>query len=165
MENKKKRKFGNINYLSIIFIIGIIILIFGNSISWEKGKESKVEKEITPSFDFYEEEVRLERILSKIKGVGRVSVMITYENDGVFNYLSDSSYENNSLNDEVKKSQTVVMTSGEPVMYEQKLPKVKGVVVVCDGAKNKNVRGDVISAVCAVMGVYEHRVGVFEANK
>lgn len=164
MQSGKMKKIGNIKYLFIIFIIGIIILIFGNSMSG-KDKEKKKMEETKESVSFergaYAEEMRLEEILSEIKGVGRVSVMVSYENNGTSNYLSDSTYESDA-GEGVKKSEKVVMTAGEPVEYEKKFPKVKGVVVVCDGAKSENVRRDVVSAVCAVTGVYEHRVGVFE---
>ena len=164
MEEQKKKLKGNISYLYIIFIIGIIILLFGNSILGKtKSKDDTKQSEVQLS-DLSEDEKRLEKILSEIKGVGSVSVMITYENGGVSNYLSDSTYENKNENADVKKTEKVVMTSGTPVVYEQTLPKVKGVIVVCSGAKNEQVKENVVSAVCAVTGVYEHKVGVFEKN-
>ena len=50
----------------------LIILIIGMVLIFASGREEKTEKrQIT-------EEQRLENILSDIKGVGRVSVMITY---------------------------------------------------------------------------------------
>ena len=36
------------------------------------------------------------------------------------------------------------------------------VVVVCDGAGKSSVKNDIVNAVCAVTGVYEHNVAVFE---
>ena len=158
---KKKKPKGYISYLGIICIIGIIILLFGNSISdkdTENTKQSEVQIERSGI-----DESRLENILSQIKGVGEADVMITYENSGTANYLADTTYESkNDTKTDTKKTQKIVMASGSPVMYENSLPKVKGVVVVCDGAGKSSVKNDIVNAVCAVTGVYEHNVAVFE---
>lgn len=158
MINLKNGKKSYINYLYIIFIIGIIILLFGNSIS-DEDKANNKKSEVQENHVITDEK-RLVDILSQIKGVGSVSVMITYENSGTANYLSDVTYENKDNTE--KNTKKVVMTSGEPVMYEEKMPEVMGVIVVCDGAENDYVKRNVIEAVCAVTGVYEHKVGVFE---
>ena len=158
MLTEKLKKKGYISFLYIIFIIGIVILLFANSIQ-EKKEDKPPEKEIASSGGLIDEE-KLCSVLSKIKGVGDVNVMITYENSGTDNFLSDVTNEKSERSE--KNVKKVVSSSGEPVIYERKTPKVKGVVVVCDGAASESVKADVCRAVCALTGVYEHRVGVFE---
>lgn len=161
MRNVEKEKSGKksyINYLYIIFIVGIIILLFGNTVL-ERGQSAPEQSE-EPHFEEAADEERLEAVLSQIKGVGSAKVMITYENSGTSNYLSDVTYENQ--NETKRNTKKVVMTSGSPVVYEKTLPKVMGVIVVCDGAGDSYVKSNVVKAVCAVTGVYEHKVGVFE---
>ncbi len=155
---EKFKKKGYISFLYIIFIIGIVIMIFGNSIQ-EKDKVKKAEDTIASDINLIDEE-KLCEVLSKIKGVGDVSIMITYENSGTQNYLSDITNEKGERSE--KNIKKVVSSSGEPVVYERKMPEVKGVVVVCDGAADEAVKAEVCRAVCALTGVYEHRVGVFE---
>ncbi len=157
MPEKKSVFKGNIKYLYIIFIIGIIILLFANS-NGEKKKEIPVKSEVQLKQDTDLEE-KLSSILEKIKGVGAASVMITYENSGKNNYLYDTTYDG-----EMPESKKAVVSAGSPVIYEQSMPEVKGVLVVCDGGGNTYVKKCVIEAVCALTGVYEHNVGVFETK-
>ena len=155
MMEKKSVLGGNIKYLYIIFIIGIIILAFANS-NKETKKETPVKSEVQLNKETDLEE-ELSSILENIKGVGAVSVMITYENSGKTGYLYDTTYDG-----DMKQSQKAVVSAGSPVVYEQSMPEVKGVLVVCDGGGNTYVKKCIIEAVCALTGVYEHNVGVFE---
>lgn len=68
----------NKNNLTIflIFIIGVVLMIVSG------GHKTAANKTVNQALPATAEEERLENILSEIKGVGEVSVMITYAADG-----------------------------------------------------------------------------------
>ena len=42
------------------------------------------------------------------------------------------------------------------------MPKVEGAIVIAEGAKNINIKTDIIKAVSSVTGLAEYKVQVFE---
>lgn len=121
-------------------------------------------------------ELRLVEVLSKIRGAGRVEVLITYEtsNEVVTATLSqtdvnvsESDRNGSQSHSEQRKEVTEVATvSGqngqEPIILYQKEPKVRGVIVVAEGASDPFVRLDLQRAVQAVTGASLNNIEVFE---
>lgn len=137
---KKLKKRNNIAML-IILIIGAAIIAFSS------GSGGKTE--VTANTANSGEEERLEEILSEIDGAGQVSVMITYEST----MEKDIAYDGD--NDRA-------VTSGGDVMVKREIyPKVKGVIVIADGADTPSVKQAIKEAVTAVTGAGANRVCVF----
>lgn len=137
---KKLKKRNNIAML-IILIIGAAIIAFSS------GSGGKTEVSEYPANSGEEE--RLEEILSEIEGAGQVSVMISYEST----MEKDIAYDGN--NDRA-------VTSGGDVMVKREIyPKVKGVIVISDGADIPSVKQAIKEAVTAVTGAGANRVCVF----
>ncbi|MBQ3037906.1 MAG: hypothetical protein IJD30_01875 [Clostridia bacterium] len=166
MKGKKITEFINIENNKIIFIIiliGVSFMLFGGM---GNTKKEKKDTPITVS-----EEERLCDILSQIKGVGRVSVMITYystdELDIAYetNKTSTQREEENSQNIQSNIDSQAVMSSGEPFVTRSIYPDVKGVVVAAEGAGDIEVREKIIKAVTTSLGVGSHRVCVAEKEK
>ncbi len=42
------------------------------------------------------------------------------------------------------------------------MPKIEGAIVTAEGAKNINIKTDIVNAVSAVTGLAEYKVQVFE---
>ncbi|MHB8063074.1 MAG: stage III sporulation protein AG [Ruminiclostridium sp.] len=124
-----------------------------------------------------EMESSLQSILSKIKGAGRVDVMITFfsgnesvpamdiktnENDtqekdkeGGSRIIKQSDIENKTIYEEnqgVKK----------PFIIKEVLPKVKGVVIVADGAEDAEVKINLAKATEALLDIAAHKIQVFQ---
>ena len=104
-------------------------------------------------------EARLEALLSEMAGVGRVKVMLTFEQTGeqvlAFEDRSGSGSE---------ESRPATVTEGgkqSPIVLTEHLPRVRGVVVLAEGAGNIAVRLNIIAAVGTVLGVDEKNVEVF----
>lgn len=137
---KKLKKRNNIAML-IILIIGAAIIAFSSG----SGGKTEVSEYTANSG----EEERLEEILSEIEGAGQVSVMISYEST----MEKDIAYDGN--NDRA-------VTSGGDVMVKREIyPKVKGVIVISDGADIPSVKQAIKEAVTAVTGAGANRVCVF----
>ena len=117
-------------------------------------------------------QTELEQILSQIAGAGKVSVMITYEGTGERYYATDVTSESTSSSDGTqeartraqeseKQSKKLVTPSNEPVLTKDNFPKVLGVIVVCDGARDVQVKQAVVTAVKAALDVADHKISVF----
>lgn len=142
-------------YLAVIFIIGIVLMMYSaHGAPTERGQSQEVRSE----------EERLEKIISDIKGAGRVSVMITYTSGAG----KELAYETKTNRSEKSGGTTenidtqAVITSGSPVILREMTPEVRGVIVTAEGAGNARVRADISNAVCAALGVMPHKVCIFE---
>lgn len=130
--------FGDKKTNSVIYIllaVGIFMLTLGGK-SMEHSTNTAVSSPDSGNFD---EEKRLEDILSEIEGVGEVSVMMCL--------TQNSRYEEQS-----------VFSNSEETDRE----KVAGVLVVADGASDAAVREKIVRATKAVLGVDSHKIEVLE---
>lgn len=123
---------------------------------------------------------KLEDILSKINGVGKVSVMITYSKTSqtVPLYNQDSSEKNTEESDKQGGTRKITETgtkteivykeeNGEKIPITQSVisPTIEGAIVTAEGANNATVKTNIIQAVEAVTGVATHKIQVFEMSK
>lgn len=184
-ENKEKR-IENLISLLIILVITLIvinkILDDGDSdenenleIKNEVGVEL-AEKNIKNTTADLEE--RLENILSKISGVGDVSVLLTYKESQalvpVYNINSSiSTIEEKDISGgsritETENLQKDVVTSNndsDVVTEKNIMPKVEGAIITASGADDVNVKSNIISAVEAVTGIATHKIQVFKMEE
>ena len=121
-------------------------------------------------------EVRLIEVLSKIRGAGKVDVLVTYETTGEI-VTAVSSRTDEEVRDAIagqdSSSQRSVSTVTEPalvkneagqtpIVLSEKEPTVRGVIVVAEGAAQLSVRRDLQNAVRAVTGAAISKIEVFE---
>lgn len=114
----------------------------------------------------YQLESRLEKILSGMRGVGRVQVMLVLDSraETVIASEEQSSKTDSGTTRSIKPS-TVSSSSGEePIILTELMPTVCGVIVVAEGAGDVAVQLDIISAVSTVLGIKQGKVQVFEMN-
>lgn len=123
-------------------------------------------------------EGRLKRVLSSIRGAGRVEVLITYESGtelvtamskNVNSNRSETSdgdkTSTNTQTTEVSEPATVNGAGGnEPIILVEKQPVVRGVIVVAEGAADIRVKLDLQRAVTAVLDIPLSRIEVFELS-
>lgn len=115
----------------------VIIAMFAVGVYINKNKDTYAYKNTpdapSPSTDVSTElEVRLENILSKINGVGKVDVMITYDAEPVS--AESSAATSNPL----------------------------GAIVIAEGADNLEVRIKIQQSVQTVLGIEARQVKIFE---
>ncbi|MBQ1893546.1 MAG: hypothetical protein II155_05515 [Clostridia bacterium] len=108
-------------------------------------------------------ESRLEAILSQIKGAGRVRVMITFDRGSEIVPARESQRstgENGS--NESSKPLTVSSSGGQsPIVLAQIMPKVRGVIVVAEGAGDIGVRNELERAAMTALGTDLASINVF----
>ena len=116
-----------------------------------------------------DDEARLEEILSQIKGVGKVSVMITYNSGAETEIAYDTNSSitrresgDNVINTEETNDCDAVMSSGKPFVKRYLYPEIKGVVVVAEGGGDILVKQRIQEAVMTSLGLAAHKVCVSE---
>ncbi len=147
----------HIQLLIIIFIIGTVLMTCFNT-----SEKEKVKVEAVGAQNESEEE-KLSGILSEISGVGDVSVMVTYYGTGEKDiaYETKSETANNEERSERSEDKKAVMSDGEPVIVRETYPKVKGVIVIAEGADDVQIKRAISDAVVAVLDVPAHRVCIY----
>ncbi len=159
----------NKNSLFIILLIGVMLLfsskiLFGDS--KQKNAQKSEQSDIEGGFD--QTEKRLEEILKKIDGAGKVSVMVTYDNSKEYVTVSDTkssvSKNGEGSKEDISNEKTTVMvknsSSYTPFVKNEINPKIRGVLVVADGGRNEKVKLNLKKAVCAVLDVEIHKVEI-----
>ena len=184
-QNSKK----NIENLAV-FLILLIITVIAINVIWNKDENKEQE---TPIYKVlaeedrkqsnileegeYDLEKRLEDILYKMSGVGKVKVLVTYsQTSSVIPVYSEN--ENSSVTEETdsgggtrkQESTSVnkeVVVDGEnnAITKTVLLPKVEGAIVIAEGGGNASVKANIIQAVAAVTGVATYKVQVFAMSK
>lgn len=124
-----------------------------------------------------EQKKELTAILKKIEGVGDVDVSIQYETGEVKVPAYDSSNQTTTteetdssggrrVSNQKNDGSTVVMSQNsengkEPVILQTYKPKVVGVLVVAEGAKNSKTKNDIEKAVTSLYNITANKVNVY----
>ena len=175
----EKKKIENL----ITFLILLVILIVALNSIYNEDESQAVEDKNQNLFTERNElhktefEIRLENILSTISGAGKVSVMVSYENEVKKIPMVDTknittiTSEKDSAGGERKTEETnieeivIYEANGNiktPVIQEYTLPKILGVIVVAEGAGDMTVREKLINAVTSVTNVASHKIQILE---
>ena len=187
-KNNNKKTIENL----VVFIIILIIVLLSINIIWGKDKKEnnknieKNNRELAISTDKESEDKNiltsknLEDILSKINGVGKVKVYITYSQTSqiIPMYNEDISQKDTQEADTQGGTRKVVETdTKKEIVYDEKSgtktiitqsivsPKIEGAIITAEGGNNTNTKANIIQAVEAVTGLPTHKIQVFEMEK
>ncbi len=158
--------------------IAVLLYVLGSSVDC-KGKEPSVPSVSVSSTESKDAlERRLIDVLSKIRGAGKVDVLVTYETNGEIvtatvrqtdEDVKDANGTGGSQTSrtirEVTEPATVETQNGHaPIVLYEKEPTVRGVIVVAEGAADFSVREKLQAAVRAATGIPIARIEVFEMS-
>ncbi|MBQ9940695.1 MAG: hypothetical protein IJO74_04055 [Clostridia bacterium] len=161
MLNEMLHKLGGIKKVSIltaVFLIGIGMVF--------SQKNSSLEEEFSYEFDYAQyvaqTEERLCEIISQTAGVGKVKVMITLESTPRLYYERNTRLRrtDGDVSNGIESEETLVFQEQKPILVTEIFPKVNGVAVVCDGAKNKSICEKIIGIVSCALNVSSNRIYV-----
>lgn len=152
-------KYANNKNLYIIVIIGVVFMLMSGS---GQKRETKAY-----NYDSYSDEERLENILSKIDGAGKVSVMVTYcgttSCDVAFEKKQNStSSENQTV---VSEESSAITSSGSPLVKGEVYPKARGVVIIAEGAGRAEVKKNITDAAAAALDIASYKICVLEGKE
>lgn len=171
---KKFRSIKNIEIIVAAVFIGIILLIFFSGNFLGQASEGKT---VTITLSDYGEAVekKMENILSKIDGAGKVSVMITFESGVEYITAITTNKQANSVTDEysggyrktdsIVESNNPVIVGGKAVILKEIEPRVKGAVVVSQGAGSIKVQIELIKAVSTLLNLKTDYIEIFAMSK
>ena len=190
-DGKDGRKIENLVVFAIILIITIIVI----NVIWN-GDEKKSTKDTTKDYskklasnttteetseacESSDLEKKLENILSKIQGVGKVKVFINYSqsSETVAMYNENSKVSQTEETDTSGGKRVIESTdsqkdivfkeeNGEKIPITQKIiqPKIEGGIITAQGANDATTKSNIMQAVEAATGIATHKIQVFEMN-
>ena len=189
-ETKNKKKIENLIFLIVLLIITIVIINYilnkdkkdndENVKDNSKTLANSITQEDTNSSSSDDLQIKLEKILGTIKGVGNVSVFISYSesSDTIAMYdektTVNSTEETDSAgglrNTTSTETQKNVIFSEEdgsqvPVTKKVVMPKIEGAVITAKGAGNATVKTNIINAVKSATGLSIDKIQVFEMEE
>ena len=147
----------------LIVLAGLLLMLLPSG-SDKQTEEVQQERE---TFSLEETERRMEEILSRIEGTGRLQLMLTLKS-GSRLYLAE--YTDDSTNGDEVQSQreTVTLHRGsgyeDVVITRQVYPVYQGALVVCQGADKAAVRLAVTEAVASLTGLSSDKITVVKWN-
>lgn len=163
--------------LMVVGIIGLMLILVSSFSSGEKltKNESQVFENKTSDTETYTTnlEKRLEGIISDMLGGTKVSVMITLESGTEYVYANevkvdagvkkDQAALKTEQNDSNQKTYVVIKDSDgneQALIITEKMPVVRGVVVVCQSGQTDAVSSAVKVAVKSALNIDEEKICV-----
>ncbi len=172
------------NQWAVVILIGILLLVIAIPVNPKKEEVMQEPERQTADIDVQNQAVdmekRLEQVLSKVEGVGKVEVMITLESSGEKIVEKDMTSTSRSVKEEEEggkssitteqeKGEETVYQNGEeggqvPYVVEEKEPKISGVMIVAEGGGQAVTAKNITEAVMALFGVEAHKIKVMKMN-
>lgn len=185
-EGSNKKNIENL----VVFLILLIVTVIAINMIWsedenhaeEENAGYKVLAEVDENSNIienseYDLQTELEDILSKMHGIGKVDVLITYsQTSSVIPIYSETQSSTvteetdsggGTRKQEASNVNKEVITNGnnEALTQTVMLPKVEGAIVIAEGGGNAVTKSNIIQAVSAVTGLATYKVQVFEMQK
>jgi stage III sporulation protein AG len=188
VEKTKNNKFPNFLIICLtIILVGILVVVGSDFLkSTSTFKINAVEKPITENISSTTQdseivaENKLKSVLEDIDGVGKVKVMITFDgseeqvpavniNDSTNNTKEKDTAGGTRETIQENNGSTIVITNdgtkNQPLITKTIKPKIVGVVVVAEGAKDRIIELKVTQAVTRLYNVPADKVSVFPMKK
>lgn len=155
-------------YVFLMAALGAFLLLLPSG--GEKSKDSAAPT-AAESFDRLALQSEMERILSSLDGVGKLSLMLTVDGGGEYVLAEDRTdsvrQSGAESAEQTRKTETVVLGSGgsaEIVVTQSVYPRFIGALVVCEGGGSAEVRLRVTQAVSALTGLSSDRITVVQGK-
>lgn len=154
---KKIRGIKGIGALAVIFTVGLALVLLPLGTSEEKEEQTFDCTEYVESL-----ETELCEMLSRVSGAGSVKVMVTLESGAAQYYERDTKTRrsDNGTTVSAETEESLVFEDKKPILVKEIFPEIKGVAVVCDGARKAAVEEKIINLVSCALNVPTHRIYV-----
>ena len=173
-------------FWGVLLIVGLLFAVIAWPVSGgdsDNAGKTSVSSELSAAQGVenltYEEQLekKLSDILSKVKGAGKVEVMITLESSSELVLQVDESQTSDDVHEEDSAggtrdsiqssySKDTVQTGSDdsPYVITEINPKVSGVLVIAEGAGSAAVKNEIYEAVEALFNLPVHKIKVLEAE-
>lgn len=160
---EKLKKIKGIEWIIVVVACLVIFLIYYSS-TFSKNVSTSSNATVSSSSQYAKEvEDKLSSVLSNVSGAGKVSVMLTLESGSeIIVAKTKEERTNTSANStSVTVVESPVIVGKEPLILMEILPKIKGVIVVAQGANDVAVRLELLRAVQALIDVDANKIEIF----
>ncbi|MBQ3251852.1 MAG: hypothetical protein IJB02_01230 [Oscillospiraceae bacterium] len=144
-------------YVLLVLIVGILFILIPTN-KHSDMQESAIQKQETAHIS----QSTLKEILSRIKGAGRVEVLLSLEHSAGNEYQTDKDASATSAG----RSTTVTVTDAQRnetgLVSKTIAPVYRGAIVVCDGADNPAVHLSIVNAVSNLTGLRSDQISVLK---
>lgn len=175
-ESKKQTKI-----LVTVGLIGMALILLSEMIPSGTAKKSTTPVLASTNEQYVQQmETKLTDMIGSIDGVGTVKVMVTLEHGAEKRFASETKSTEDKTQDyqgsDTKKVQQRVNSENKYILVDGEdgrealvsteiSPKVKGVVIVCQGADDAQVQQRVTNAVTTILGVGANQVCVTKSTE
>lgn len=146
---------GKYRYILLVLVAGLILMVL----------PAKKENPVVPVTKIQDSQPstqeQLQEILSRIKGAGKVQVLLTEQRGQETVYQADTDRSGDSL-----RSETVILSDSgraeEGLIRQVNPPQYLGALVVCQGGDVPTVRLAIVEAVMSVTGLKSTEITVLK---
>lgn len=174
---KEKLPKSKSGFLVVIGLIGMVLILISSLDIGTKEKSEKpqsVETSVNKTESYTENlEKRLEAVISNMLGGSEVSVLITLESGAEYIYADeiktdadvtkDQSALKTQESDSNHKTYVIIKDADgneQPLIVTEKMPVIRGVVIVCENGQTSNVATAVRLAVKSALNVDDSKICV-----
>lgn len=179
LRDKEKRRLWQ---LGALLLAGLLLMALSGGIAAadktaERPQEAGAAEVVAPASAEEALEQRLAAVLSRIDGAGEVSVSLTFARSAQAEYASNASTTVRTTEEagadgqirstsEQTASDSLVLAdgSGGPVLLQQTMAEVQGVLVVAEGGGSPAVRAQIAEALQNLLAVPAHKIVICQAG-
>ena len=152
IKNNKK-----IQYLILFCLILVAFVVFLFGYNNQKTITTTNKDFVTNYIDNLEN--KLANVLSKVNGAGNVSVIITVES-GMETVLAMKTTTKEDANGKIESETSPIVINGKTVVIKELYPKIVGVLIVADGAKNISVMSRLQQATVSLLNININQIEI-----
>lgn len=156
-----KELWGRYKYALLVVVAGMALLLVPGGEN-SRSKQA-MEEEMVARFDLEAMEEKLEHALSRIRGAGEVTVVLTLKESTRQVLARDT-----QVSDREQSSTAIVISRGsgveQTVPVQNIYPKFQGALVVCDGGSDAAVKLQLLEAVRALTGLSAEKISICKSR-
>ena len=160
---KQPKNTKTVLYCAVILVALLVFLLPGTLKKSEETIVCEEDKTQNDASSAAALEKKLEEILSSMRGAGRVRVMLTLDRTAEQIIASNEKNASGEKSTSSESRPATVQSGGreEAIVLSEVFPRIRGVIVIAEGAADIGVRQSIIAAVSTVLGIEEKNVEVF----
>lgn len=146
----------------ILSVLSLILLL----VFFDKNETSKKNTMESTNFQFYSEALRkeLETTLTKMSGVGKCTVFLTFSDEGETVYACDEDLTTSEGKIDSDRKYVLISSRSDGLVLKVYSPSVLGVAVICEGGDSTRVKNDVTELLSRTLGLTADRIAVKKMN-
>lgn len=152
-------KLKSIKHIEIILAVVAVVVMLAIYLSGFVGNKEKKTSATEAKPDYCAAmQAELADAIASVRGAGKTKVLVNWESgtEAIIAYVT-------SVNGNATNSSPQLVTEGgvtKPIVLKEIYPKALGVVIICEGGDNVQVKLDIINAVCVLLDITPDKINV-----